>query len=128
MKSLSWKLCAVCFFVFLAAVVQSNAQEKDDFQKGKIVSVNKVSDSSTSTTASTGSEAQTEAKKYKYTVSVQVVDKIYDLAVDAMTPDLEQLLTPGRMVDIKIGDKTAAVKNQLGHVTNFRIVGTQPAG
>lgn len=127
MTRIDWKYAVAVCLVCLVAVAQGYTQEKSDFQKGKIVTVKKLTGTPSSTT-STGSDAQLRAAQYKYIVSVQVADKVYDLQVESVAAELQELLREGAEVDIKVDKRTAQVKDSLGRITDFPIVATHPAG
>jgi hypothetical protein len=121
-----WLLCSICLII----AAQTVAQEKDDFQKGKIISVKQMPTNKgiePASNAAGSSDAPLANRQNNYTVSVQVADKIYDLSVESMTSELQKLLVEGQSVDVKIGGKTAQVKNSLGRVTEFPILGSHPA-
>jgi hypothetical protein len=121
-----WVLCFICLIV----AAQSVAQEKNDFQKGKIVSVKQMPPNrgiEPASNAAGSSDAPLADRQNNYTVSVQLADKIYDLRVESMTSELQKLLVEGQSVDVKIGGKTAQMKDSLGRVTEFPVLGSHPA-
>lgn len=130
MQRIGWKGLVLCSLLCFIVAAQAIAQEKNDFQKGKVLSVKKMSTSNSTNAASepTGaSDAPLANRQYGYTVAVQAGDTIYDLGVQAMTPDLQQLLVEGQTVDIKPGKKTAQIRNSLGHVMEFSVTGKHSA-
>lgn len=129
MPRIGFKILVLCFICAIVTA-QTVAQEKDDFQTGKIVSVKKAPTNrgiEPTSNAAGSSDAPLAGRQYNYTVSVQVADKIYDIGVESMTAELQKLLAEGQSVNVKIGGRTAQMKDSLGRVTSFPILGSHPA-
>ena len=119
---------AIAYFLTLTVtcVVVAYAQTSDsDFQKGKVVAVEKLS--STGGQASTGgTDAPSTPQVDRYNLSIQVGDTIY-VCRARIQPESSFSWPEGKEVDVKISGKTMYVKRSTGKITKFSIVSSKKA-
>jgi hypothetical protein len=113
---------ALVFVGFLAAHAQSNDA---DFQKGKIVAVEKVSSTGGPTTTR-GTDAPSTSQVNHYNLSIQVGDTIY-VCRARVQPEASFSWPEGKKVNVRVSGKTMYVKRSTGKITKFSILSTKKA-
>jgi hypothetical protein len=111
----------------LAGLIVASAQTSDsDFQKGKVVAVEKVS--STGGQATTGgTDAPATSQVDRYNLSIQVGDTIY-VCRARIQPESSFSWLEGKEVNVKVSGKTMYVKRSTGKITKFSILSSKKAG